>query len=104
MTQSILFVKDLSKEQLLKTARDLVQFTDFTFFEERNVSAGTGLVFAMEMQAVQLGLVGDELYAGGDYDSATMMDEFANAINKAATEASVHGWDSVAKELPYGTF
>lgn len=95
-------VTQLTQEQLVKAANDLVKFFDVTFFEERSVTIGLGLVFAMEMQAVQLGLFdsdGDEL----TQDSASLMDDFANAINECGKKASVPGWENLSKYLPYGS-
>lgn len=93
-------IEDLSQATLLKAAKDLVQFYDFTFFGERNVSESTGLVFAMEMQVCQLGLVHDD----DDIDTATLMNAYADALHTAAQAARLPGWERLVTSLPYGTF
>lgn len=94
------YVKDLPESVLLAAAKNLVQFYEFTFFGERNVTEGTGLTFALEMQACQLGLVGDWIYGFcDDYDPATMMQNLVNALDQVAKKFNLNGWEQVSQHI-----
>lgn len=93
---------ELTNSELDKIAQDLVTFYDFTFFGERDVTESQGFIFSLEQLAVSYGLVGDILYDDVEnYDSAIMMHEFVEVIDKRAIQKGVKGWGNIRKHLPY---
>lgn len=98
-------VNELTVEELDKAILDLLAFYEFTFFGERGVEESLGLCYALELQACSLGLVGDCLYEEVEkYNSADMMHEFAEALNKRAEENEkvnqIH-WGYIKQSFPY---
>ena len=98
-------VNELTVEELDKAILDLLAFYEFTFFGERGVEESLGLCYALELQACSLGLVGDCLYEDvEEYNSADMMQQFAEALNKRAEENkninAVH-WKYISDSFPY---
>lgn len=91
---------ELTDCEIERSLHDVIAFSDYTFFAERNVNAATGYVFALEQLACSLGLVGDWLYEG-DYDSATMMSEFTAAMDKKARETNSKQWFAIRNDIPY---
>lgn len=98
-------VNELTVEELDKAILDLLAFYEFTFFGERGVEESLGLCYALELQACSLGLVGDCLYENvEEYNSADMMHDFAEALQKRAEENTninaIH-WKYISDNFPY---
>jgi len=93
--------QDLTDAELESAVENLVKFHEFTFFGERGVTTELGLTFAIEQLACTLGLVNDGLFEDPESDSAIMMEEFASALDKKATEMDYRPWLEVKAEIPY---
>ena len=91
---------ELTSTELEKAVRDLTQFCEFTFFEERGVDTSVGLTFALEYMASSLDLIGDWLYEG-EYDSAMMMQDLVIMLDKKALEMDHKPWQLICANMPY---
>lgn len=93
---------DLTESELDKIISDIVTFYDFTFFSERDVSEGVGLVFSLEQLAVTYGMVGDWLYKEPDkYNVADLMVDFTKVLDERATAQNIAMWEYIRPNLDY---
>lgn len=103
MSNTAIFSKTFSNDTLLKKAQDLVVFSALSFNHNPDAAIHDGLVFALEMQASQLGLADDEMHDDPGYDSAIMMEQYTDALAACAEEANLPGWARIEHHLPYGS-
>ncbi|WP_318493539.1 3'-5' exonuclease [Photobacterium leiognathi] len=94
-------VGSLTQNELACTVTHLVKFYDFTFFSERECDVSTGLVYALEMQAIMLGLIPDNWGQRLDLDCSDIMEELVTVLHRYATENKIAGWQAFASDLPY---
>lgn len=90
----------------LKTAvTNLIEFYDFSFFSERDISVSHGLTYGVEMLAVSMGLVGEHLNENSDYSTPEMIEDFVIRMDQWVTNSSEHSiqsaWKKFRGSLPY---
>lgn len=90
----------ITDQDLLRVAHNIASFYEFTFFGERNITESAALVFIVEYQAVQLGIVGksDEVEADEEVIS---LHAFVSRLDKIAKENKVSNWKYISVDLPY---
>ncbi len=93
--------RDLTPGEREKAVRDLAEFYEFSFFDERNTEVGFAMTYALEMQACTLGLTGDVVYETDDYDTAVMMEEFVEILCNTARAMNFRPWAAFEGQLPY---
>lgn len=73
---------NLTQEQLIDVARQLIRFNDYSVYDSQSIEPGTALYLALEQQAVMLEL--DQI----DEDQSIVIGTFINRICEAVLSAT----------------